>query len=625
MIFVILIALAMIIPALILASSTIPRRTAVTGEAVSDRVLSVADATVDNVLTQINTFPFPFTTSPIKGENEAEITLKAQDYLISYYLSRLNGGVPDINNPITTFNQISSYVATYLYNLDTQEYYAVWDGAVTQDFPNGHIAFVSAVGPDGDVKTGTLKNLTTGALTTIDSIDSNYKTNNLWVEIDTNTQYWPGEPDKWVIKTTSYILSKPEIKRTVKAIASRGEVSSSADEYADGSWHTYSTIPGNTHYFSDYSGLYATKVYFGKFETTTGMIRGNQDVYMGGWAHDPVYASGTVTDIAIDDGNRHDGRFGTNKENLAAAKADGNAKDGYPQAPFPNGDTAIANIANASKLTPYYVTAVPAKIVFSVENGVGWVTINGNKLLMPLNGAIYVGGTATVSGTVKGRCTIGAIGDINIGGNIIYDTPPRLDKEAPINLNPDQLGLIAHGNILIPVDTFNNNHHLQIDAAMLAVTGNFGIGSGYTLHPINGTGEYEAWWNGCQATFKTDNAPAIVIGSSIKGYDIQHTNYDWNLRSYGPPPFYPPTGFETSDPIDIYPYVTDAGILSVLRGLKKSELTATGLIDYPWSHVYNGTTYYYGDTFNWYATATINKTALYRITWKEQIAEPVKP
>jgi len=48
----------MMIPVLMLLSSAAPRKTAVTGEAVSDRALSLADSTVDNILNQINTFPF---------------------------------------------------------------------------------------------------------------------------------------------------------------------------------------------------------------------------------------------------------------------------------------------------------------------------------------------------------------------------------------------------------------------------------------------------------------------------------------------------------------------------------------------------------------------------------------
>jgi len=652
LILVILIAAAMMIPVLMLISSAIPRRTNVVGEAVSDRALVLADSTVDHILDTINTFPFTYNftmigavPNPDDPPEDPILETEAAEHCISYYISQLNGGDPYLNS----YDNISDNISTYLYSLGTQEYYAVWDSTITLDFPNGHIANVSAVGPDGSIaQTGNVKNLSTNVVSSLPftNIDADYKTDNLWVEIDTNSKYWywSDKPDEWTIITTAYLLSKPEIKRTIEAFASRGELSTDftpgTPGTAYGNWFTREDVP---QYFSDFSGLYHTKVYFGRFETTRGMIRGDENVYMGGWAEDPVYAHGTVNDDAIDAPgwpNNNTGRFGPDKINLSSAKTSDPkyAVDGYPVATWPNGDLALKGSQGYRNggdpngglqdraLDEYYVNG-NATIVFSVDsNGDSWVTINGNKLPFPTaNGAIYVEGNATVSGKVKGRATLGAGGNINIGGNIVYNTPPRVDKDTILEGVPDSLGLIAYSNIVIPKSTFDANHHLQIDAAMLAVHGWFGIDSSTSWHTINGSGEYEAWWNGCQATFKTDNAPAIVIGSSIKGYDIQHTNYDWNLRSYGPPPFYPPTGFETSDPIDIYPYVTDAGILSVLRGLKKSELTATGLIDYPWSHVYNGTTYYYGDTFNWYATATINKTALYRITWKEQIAEPVKP
>ena len=646
LILVILIAAAMMIPVLMLISSAISRRTNVVGEAVSDRSLALADSTVDHILDTINTFPFTFATPTIISEdgNLDEATKEAQDYLISYYISQLNGGVPDINDPIGSYDQISSYGSTYLYNLDTQEYYVVWDNT------NNKIAHVSAVGPDGSIaQTGNVKNLSTNAVSSLPftNIDADYKTDNLWVEIDTNTQYWPGEPDKWEIRTTAYLLSKPEIKRTIQASASRGKVTSSADEYANGSWFTHdtstTTIPG--HNFADYSGLYHTKAYFGRFETTTGPIRSDANLYMGGWAHDPVFANNTVYDEAVDDTNgNHDGRFGPDKGNLAWAKANGYATDGYPAANWANVDDALyganpvrnptdPNGGIQDKTLPDYYVNGDATVVFSVENGVGKVTINGVKYDMPPNGAIFVEGTATVSGTVKGQCSVGG-SKINIGGNIIYNTPPRLDRGAPVPENPDLLGLISHGDITITTATFNANHHLQIDAAMISKAGNFGIDANAPSHTIDPTGTYEAWWNGCQAAWNTSNAPAVVLGNNkVRGYEIQHTNYDWNLRDYGVPPYYPVTSKtgETTDIIDQYPAVkNDNPILSYLRALTKSKLTLVPTTDpaynegFRYLYVYNGVTYYYYETFKYGATATPQSTALYRITWKEQIAKPVE-
>ncbi len=636
LIFVVLIAAAMMIPILMLISSAIPRRTNVVGEAVSDRALAMADSTVDNILNQINTFPFTFSTSA-KGDTEVDALTKVQDILIGYFISKLNGGVMN-NDPTASLdtiaaslNTIKENVSTYLYNLDTQEYYAVWE--------NNNIANVSAVGPVGSIaQTGNIKNLSTGtppSALPFTNIDPKYKTDNLWVEIDTRSDY---VVDQWDISVTSYLLSKPEIKRTIKAVASRGTPSSSTDEVADGNWYTHSVIAGIVHSFAGYSGLYHEEVYFGQYETTTGMIRSDSNLYMGGWAKDPVFAHGTVYDDAIDAPNfpnNNTGKFSLAQENLTWAKANEYATDGYPAAVWANGYAALygtnpvrnppdPNGGIQDKAFPDYYVNGDATIVFHAD---GTVTINGNTLPMPLNGAIFVEGTATVSGTVEGRCTVGAGNNINIGGNIIYNTPPRSDRNAPPNPNPDLLGLIAHNNILIPVGTFNANNHLQIDAAMLTVAGSFGIDANAPWHYIDPSGTYEAYWNGCQAEWKMSNAPAIVFGSWVKGYDIQHTNYDWNLRDYGPPPFYPVTNStgEDPDPVDNYPNVTDATILSVLNNLKKSELTPTGNPTYPYSYVHDDITYYYGGTFNWHAVATMQKTALYRISWKEQIAKPVEP
>lgn len=652
LVFVLLIAAAMMIPVLMLLSSIAPRRMNVEGEAISDRILALTDSTVDNILNQVNTFPFNVTRRSLvegyaedaagnvvnPGTVDASAQL-AQNAVIYYYVSQLNGGtvpeVPDVPDPtaITQFNaacaEIAANVSTYVCNLNTQEYYAVWDSA------NNKVASVVKVGPNGDVATSTLKNLSSGATTTFSVLDPNYKTDNIWVEVDTNTKY---VADQWNITATSYLLSKPDIKRTVKALASRGTPTTSPEELADGSWFTHNTttvtIPG--HNFADYAGLYHTKAYFGKYETTTGPIRSDANLYMGGWAKDPVFANNTVYDEAVDDYNgNHDGRFGPYRENLYWAQHHGYSTNGYRAANWANVDKALYGTNNVRNVTDpnggiqdkalsdYYVNG-DATVVFKAD---GTVTINGTNRALPANGIIFVNGTATVSGTVHGQCSVGA-DKIDIGGNIVYTIPPRTDRNAAIPAYPDLLGLISDGDITITTDTFNHNHHLQIDVAMIAGAGNFGIDTHAPSHTIDPTGTYAGTWNGCQGCWNTSNAPAINLGGNkVRGYEVQHTNYDWNLRDYGVPPFYPTTSStgESTDIIDQYPVVTHSTVIAYLTGLKKSDLTATGDSTYPYKYVYNGVTYYYGGKFNWYATAAMSKSALYRISWKEQIATPVEP
>lgn len=653
LVFVLLITAAMMIPVLILLSSLTPRRTAVQGEAVSDRVLSLTDSTIDNILTQVNTFPFNMTaTSVIEGAVEGEpdsgtaavSNQLARNAAVYYWVAMLNGGVvpsvPDAadSSAVATFNascaSIAQNVATYLYNLNTGEYYVLWDTLNTRP------ANVAVVGPAGDITTGTLKNLGTGAMTTLAALDTSYASNNIWAEIDTNADY---VSDQWNITATSYLLSRPDVKRTVKAVASRGALgaSSAASDVADGSWFTHDTatvaVPG--HSFADYSGLFHTKAYFGQYETTTGPIRSDGNLYMGGWAHDPVFANGRVYDEATDDYNgNHDGRFGPDQKNLTWAKANAYATDGYPTADWAAVDRALTGSSGTRKTTdpqggmqdkalPDYYVNGSATVVFNAD---GTVTINGANKPMPANGIIYVEGTATVSGNVKGQWTVGA-SKIDIGGNIVYVTPPRTDRNAPVPANPDLLGLVSHGDITITTSTFNNNHHLRIDAAMISAAGNFGIDANAPSHTIDPTGTFEGTWNGCQACWNTSNAPAMYLGGNkVRGYEVQHTLYDWNLRDYGVPPMFPTTSVtgEDTDLIDQWPIVTDSAILAWLQARTKDQLTTpSGFTDYPYKYYYNGTWYYYGGAFNYAAsvTAGIQKTSMYRISWKEQVAQPVEP
>lgn len=643
LIFTLILALLMVIPVTMLFSGSMQRNFSMKGEVISDRAFITADATIEMILNKINTFGFPLSSPPFEDEDLQQAVDRAKNYIIAQRLAELNGGNPDINDPLGSYNDIINNVSVYLFNSVTNEWYALWDENYNR------IASVGSVGPNSpDLINKKVKNLQTGELSYINSIDSNFKTDNIWFEVDTNTVYWPGTPDKWVIKATAYNLSKPEVYRTIEVHAVKGNLSTTNNqsEKANGNWYTRKTDSSSTTvYYSDFSGLYHTKVYFGKFEVTKGMIRSDSDLYMGGWAQDPVYAHGTVYDKAIDANWASTGRFGPNQKNLSWAKSNGYATNNYPAAQWPNGDlalngsTSVRNPADPNgglqdkALDGYYVNG-NATIVFSVENGVGYVSINGNKLPMPSNGAIYVEGNATVSGTIKGRCSVGAGNNIYIGGNILYDTPPRVDKDTPVMGIPDSLGLISYNSILIPYSTFLNNPHLEIDAAMLAVHGSFGLTNDYPWRPMDTSGRYFAKWYGAQAEFNTDNAPCFVNGNLVKGYEIQQTFYDYNLYDYGAPPFYPVVNKRQDEGWTVrYEVVTDQGILGYLRNLDKSQLIIINPADsdynpsYPYKYYYNGNWYYYGTSFNvnYQAVASFEKTQLYRVIYKENIAQSVKP
>jgi len=278
MIFVILIALAMIIPVLILASSTIPRRTAVTGEAISDRVLAVGDATVDKLLSQINTFTDIIFTSDTLDQgfdnidtyysnnpptDIFEVKVVAVKYAIAYLLSTLSGGTAYQPTPTQdpayylqadanhyedaksilsgSLWDIEDNVSTYLYDMNNQEYYAVWDTT------NNNIASINSTGISGDIITKPIKNLATGVNEIgILALDPNYATDNRWVEIDTNTQYVDNglnqsQSTKFQIRVSAYSITNSGatyIARNILAEATlqlKDDVDSSSGPYEPGS------------------------------------------------------------------------------------------------------------------------------------------------------------------------------------------------------------------------------------------------------------------------------------------------------------------------------------------------------------------------------------------------------
>jgi hypothetical protein len=619
------IAFASLVLLTTLFSSLAPRRASVSGEAKSDRALALADGMIDRLMGQINTTGLTYS---VAAQDTAQAATKA---LVRKLLLDINGGLST-----DTYETVVGNTRRYFYDLQTDTYFVLKT--------------------DGDpIATGTLTNLSTNVDVTggLQGLDAGYATDNRWFELDANATYWydANKPDTWQITVTAYNLSSPDIKRTLRAEAKREDINANTTTTANGNWYIPST--STTNYFSDYSGLYHSRVNFGQFEVVTGYVRSDSDLWMGGWAKDIASAHGSVNDMAIDDNNRNDGRFGTNAVSLSTAKSQGLAVDGVPAAKWPNGTAALGTLSTNTidpvthLATVYHVTG-NATIVFSVDtNGVGWVTINGTKRAMPpvtldangiatAGGSIYVSGDATVSGTLKGQVTIGAGDDVFIGGDILYTTPPRTDRNAtPVDPSlQDKLGLIANSDIIIPPSTYNANKTLEVDAAMLAVNGYFGldVNGSYNWHDIDSTPHWVGIWNGSQSVYGSGSAPAISSGNSVKGYEEQHTNYDWNLFNGARPPFFPAAD-DVHTPTTTY--VDYAGSdLAALQALTQAQLTpvtstsnatayAQGM---RFSKVLGGVTYYCRDATSWntsYGATIAALDRLYRVSWKEEIAQPV--
>jgi type II secretory pathway pseudopilin PulG len=614
------IAFASLVLLTTLYSSLAPRAISVRGQAQSDRALALADGTIDRLLDQINNTGLTY-DSPTQG-SEIAVT----NWLVTNLLLNINGG------PAGT---VLTNVRHYFYDITTDTYYV---------YKN-----------DGDfVATGPLTNLSTntdvaGGLV---FIDNKYASDNRWFEMDANAKYWynPGppivvNPDTWELGVTAFNLSNPDIKRTIRAEAKRGQITTG--KVADGNWYVEKT--GTTPYFSDYAGLYHSRVNFGRFEVVSGYVRSDSDLWMGGWAQDKVSAHGTVNDMAIDAGNAHVGRFGIDALDLAHTSVvswpgSGFVTNGVPEASWPKGDDALGTLLIMSK--PAYFVSHSATIVFSVVGGVGKVSLDGGPAvdLPPIikdaggnvvgGGSIYVNGDATISGEVLGKVTIGASNNVFIGGNITYNNPPRTDKNAavPADNLQDKLGLIARNNIIIPVATYNAGRTLEIDAAMLAVHGYFGIDANYGSYLSHNIIQAHPWvgiWSGSQSVYSGASAPAWSNGSNVWGYEEQHTNYDYNLANGARPPFFPAADDGTSSAPE---YVNYTGSdLTTLRALTQDQLTpltAGPAYDDGMRYTYNlgGTDYYCSNASSWIFSGeyTASANSLYRVSWKEEIAQPVE-
>jgi len=397
--------------------------------------------------------------------------------------------------------------------------------------------------------------------------------------------------------------------------------------------------PNGEKSFCEYAGIYNNGASYGQYEVINGPIRSNGDIDMGGWAYDRVYAAGHVTD-----GSDDTGRFGPLKWKLNNSRIRTYVFQQYPAAQWANGATALYGSDKNHRMSTdtgmqdkcssaYYVNG-DATVVFSNPGGTGKVTINGVFMDMPADGLIFVEGNASVGGTVHGRVTLGCRGTINIADNVVYSIPPRTNAAESMPTTPDALGLVAGQQVFIPKATYNAHHTLTLDAAIFSVTGGLQIDPTVGTHNENSNPHYEAFWNGSQALNDASKTPLTGSGNSTRGYELQHTNLDWNLKDYGAPPMFPGTG-TTAIPgeVDWVLLKTpgDSAILSQLNGVAPIALDASAN-DYDpafakYYYVVGGTRYYTaGSSGTMYAKYSPDQAALsrYRVSWREQIATPVR-
>jgi len=156
----------------------------------------------------------------------------------------------------------------------------------------------------------------------------------------------------------------------------------------------------------------------------------------------------------------------------------------------------------------------------------GW---RNYKTALPSNGALFVNkGTLSLSGTLSGRLTVGASGNIYITDDVLYANDPRLAGST----STDILGIISEGNVVVDDNAPTN---LEIDASIMALNTSFLL-ENYTSGGAKGTLSVFG------GIIQKQRGPVGTFSGTTKvsGYSKDY-NYDARLLT-SPPPFVPTTG-----------------------------------------------------------------------------------
>jgi len=140
---------------------------------------------------------------------------------------------------------------------------------------------------------------------------------------------------------------------------------------------------------------------------------------------------------------------------------------------------------------------------------------------LPANGAIYVGQSVIVSGTVNGRVTIGSAADIYPGNTLSYAQP-----------GDDVLGLVASHSLIVPQWAPST---MSWRAATISQSGTF---RSYGVDGQAGLTEPDYVGNGRLSSMTFTGSTATYGGGSMGLFQTRTYQYDTSLL-YLPPPWFP--------------------------------------------------------------------------------------
>jgi len=154
----------------------------------------------------------------------------------------------------------------------------------------------------------------------------------------------------------------------------------------------------------------------------------------------------------------------------------------------------------------------------------------------PANGALFVdNGKLSISGTLSGRLTAGASGNITVTDDVVYASDPR----TPNSTSTDMLGLISESNVTIADSaTTNASDGLEIDASIMALNTSF-ILENWDSRSADYKGQLTIYGG----IIQTQRGPVGTFNQATGDRTGYYKNYSYDPRMLAtPPPFFPTTG-----------------------------------------------------------------------------------
>lgn len=206
---------------------------------------------------------------------------------------------------------------------------------------------------------------------------------------------------------------------------------------------------------------------------------------------------------------------------IAGHEADFSFAGGQPEVPLPVDTGGIqANADYSYSGTTYLKFYDDGRVRVKYQSGGSWHTEykNTDNITIHVDGKIIMEG-----GTLKGKCTVGCTGNMEIEDSLVYK-----------DQNLDVMGVVAGQNIIIKTDPYSSKD-ITLNMVLMALNGSFYVdqySSGIPRGKLTIYGGLIQESRGPVGTFSS--------GSIRTGYNKDY-NYDEKLLNM-PPPNYPTTG-----------------------------------------------------------------------------------